>query len=437
MAMKSYQQRDSRGAHWLVLALGSVVLMAQADVLIGTNGERFVGKVVEEKADAVVFESELGGRMTIPRTRIRGVEQTTPAAPTPVVEPAAALSSPAKAAASTNLMWLPPGIGHDGFDWIQFKSGEWLRGRLKYIQDRKVEFDSDQLKDLSLDLKDVRQVYPAKPLFTKFDGRDQIYGSVVVSNDVVTVYGPERVSLPREQLTGITPGGKREIDFWSGNFSAGLNLQAGNTRQVTESASAELARRTPATVAQLNYLGNFSEVNGNQNANNHRLNGNYDIRLNHNWFLRPLQFEYYRDQLANIAHQATAGVGIGYYIFDRQGLEWVLSGGPGYQYTRFETMGADGVDSSSTPAAVFQSSFKADITDRLKFIQTFGATLTGQESGLYTHHAVSTLEFEIKRHLNLNVSFVWDFLQNPHTESNGATPQRSDFRLNLGAGVKF
>jgi hypothetical protein len=72
-----------------------------------------------------------------------------------------------------------------------------------------------------------------------------------------------------------------------------------------------------------------------------------------------------------------------------------------------------------------------------QIIQTFGATLTGQETGLYTHHAVTTLEFEIKRHLNLNTSFVWDYLQNPHTESGGTTPQSSDFRLNLGVGVKF
>ncbi len=432
----------------LALAIWDGVLLAYADVLVGTNGERFVGKVIEERSDALVFESELGGRLTIPRARIREVQHTSP----PITDhrlpntndtirssivtltnpPLAQNSQP-----STNLFWCPPGIGRDGADWIQLKSGEWLRGRLKYIQDRKVEFDSDELKDLSLELKDVRQAYPSKPFFTKFDGRNQIYGSVIVSNDVVKVLGPEELSLPREQLTGITPGGKRELDFWSGSVSIGLNLQSGNTKQTTESASAELARRTPATVAQLNYLGNFSEVNGQQNANNHRLNGNYDVRLNRDWFLRPLQFEYYRDQLANIAHQATAGVGIGYYIYDRQGLEWVLSGGPGYQYTRLETVGADGKDSSSTPAAVFQSTFKADITQRLKFIQTFGATLTGQETGLYTHHAVTTLEFEIKRHLNLNTSFVWDYLQNPHTESGGTTPQSSDFRLNLGVGVKF
>ncbi len=86
---------------------------------------------------------------------------------------------------------------------------------------------------------------------------------------------------------------------------------------------------------------------------------------------------------------------------------------------------------------LFQTSFKADITRRLAFTETFNATLTGPESGLYSHHAVSTLEFEIKRHLDLNVSFVWDYLQNPQIESSGVVPQHSDFRLNVGVGVKF
>jgi putative salt-induced outer membrane protein YdiY len=245
------------------------------------------------------------------------------------------------------------------------------------------------------------------------------------------------VSLPRDQLTGITPGGKREIEFWSGNLSIGLSLQSGNTRQVNLNTSAELVRRTPATVFELDYLGNFSEVNGEQNANNQRINGSYDIRLDRHWFLRPVNVEYYRDQLANIAHRGTVGVGVGYYIFDRDGLEWNVSGGPAYQRTVFETVEAGQSDTATTEAGFLQTNFKADITRRLTFIQTFSANVMSQEAGRYSHHAVSTLEFEIKRHLDLNVSLVWDYLQYPQPESNGSVPQHSDFRLNVGVGMKF
>jgi len=173
------------------------------------------------------------------------------------------------------------------------------------------------------------------------------------------------------------------------------------------------------------------------NLRAHHVTLTYDVRLNKDWFVRPAQLEYYRDQLANISHRVTAGVGFGYYIFDRDALEWKAAAGPGYQYTRFETVEPGQSDSASTPAALFTTRFKADITSRLTFEQIFTATVTSQEAGLYTHHSVSSLEFEIKRHLDLDISFVWDYLQKPQTESSGVVPQHSDLRLTLGVGVKF
>jgi putative salt-induced outer membrane protein YdiY len=254
---------------------------------------------------------------------------------------------------------------------------------------------------------------------------------------VVSVIGQVPVEMPRWQLTGITPGGKREVDFWTAKILLGINLQEGNTKQANMNAAAELARRTPATQLLLNYLGNFSAVDGEQNANNHRINLSYDVRLNRDWFVRPVQLEYYRDQLANIAHRVTAAVGLGYYFFDRDNLEWRVAAGPGYQYSRFETVAAGEEDSKSTPAITFQTRFKADITSRLTFIQDFSSTITSQDAGLYNHHSVSTLEFEIKRHLDLDISFVWDYLQNPQTEADGTVPKHSDLRFTTSIGFRF
>jgi putative salt-induced outer membrane protein YdiY len=406
---------------------------ALADVLVGINGERFVGKIIEESADKVVFESEISGRFTVPRNRIRELQKTSP---TPNAD-LTVTNAVSTSTTATNTAWLPPGVGTDGFDWIQLKSGEWLKGYLHYVQEKKVQFESDKLEDLTLKLKDIKEIHSGKPMFAKFNGPDQIYGSVVLSNDMVEVVGPKQVKLPREQLTGITPGGEREIEFWSGKLSVGINFQSGNTKQTTFNASAELARRTPATQFIIDYLGNVSEVNGQQNANNHRVNLSYDVRLNKDWFLRPVQAEYYRDQLANIEHRITGGVGVGYYLYDRDDLEWTVAAGPGYQYTRFVTSAPGEPDSASTPAGILQTRFKADITSRWTFEQNFTATVTSDRAGLYAHHAVSTLEFEIKRYLDLDLSFVWDYLQNPQPESSGLLPKRSDLRVTIGVGAKF
>ena len=431
-----------RAWHWLPGLLLACLTAAQADVLVGTNGERFVGKVIEENADTVVFESELGGRLTLPRARIRELQRrpptgASPAAPTTDQKAVFTNQLPTISSQIFTNTWRPPGIGHDGFDWIQLKSGEWLKGELKYVERKKVEFDSDELGLLTLKLKDIPELYPAEPMFTKFDGRAPAFGMVVLSNSMVFVQGPEQLGLPRDELTGMTPKGQLGTRYWSGNLSAGLSLQSGNTEQTTLTTRAELSRRTPNTRLGINYLGNYSEVNGSQNVNNQRVNSSYDIDLDRHWFVRPAQFEYYHDPIANISLRATASVGAGYRIFDLDDVEWWVGAGPGYQYTQFKTVESGQSDTASTMAGVLQTNFKADLTDRLTFIQAFTGMVVDREAGQYTHHSVSTLEFEIEPYLNLDVSFVWDYLHNPRAESSGVIPKKSDLYLTVGLGVKF
>ncbi len=414
------------------LAFGVATLPLRADVLVSTNGERFIGTVIAETGTNVIFDSELAGRLTFPQTKIRNLQRT-PAVATNAPVVLAATNVPINAAS-----WKPPGVGHDGADWVQLKSGEWLRGEIKYVQNKEVEFDSDELDQQTLKLKDVRSLYTAHRMFTRFDYGLPLYGNVVISNDVVTVQSEPPVSLSRDELIGITyGGGKTGWSNWSGDVSMGLSLQSGNNEQTAISTSAELARRTPNTTLLIDYLGNYSQVNNVQSANNERVNTTYDIRLNQDWFVRPVQLEYYQDTLANISYRLTGGVGAGYYVFDRTGLEWQLSAGPSYQFTRFENVEPGESDSATAPAGVFNSYFKADVTSRLTFIQSWQSIVTEREAGQYTHHAVTTLEFEIKRHLNLDVSFIWDYLQDPQTRADGAVPQKSDYYLTVGFGVRF
>jgi hypothetical protein len=414
------------------LAFGAMTLLARADVLTGMNGERFVGTVIEQTTNHVVFDSELAGRLTFPRSKIRELQQI------PSLAVTNAMIAVVTNAPTNTIAWKPPGVGTDGSDWVQLKSGEWLRGQLKYVQKKEVEFDSDEMDEQTLKLKDVSKLYTAHRVFTQFEDQKPAYGRVVISNDLVTVIGPEPLSLHRDLLMGITPsGGKTGINNWSGNVVLALSLQSGNNDQTTISTSAELARRTPNTTLLFDYLGNYSEANSVQNANNDRVNVIYDVRLNHDWFVRPVQLEYYHDSLANISYRITAGVGAGYYIFDRNDLEWIVSAGPSYQYTKFSTVETNQSDHASAAAAVLNSNFKEDITRRLTFKQSWQSVFTKKEAGQYTHHSVSTLEFEIKRHLNLDVSFIWDYLQNPQPRSDGEIPKNSDFYLTVGFGVRF
>ena len=50
--------------------------------------------------------------------------------------------------------WASP----DGFDWIELTNGEWLKGEIISMYDRELEFDSDELGDLTFDFDDIKEI---------------------------------------------------------------------------------------------------------------------------------------------------------------------------------------------------------------------------------------------------------------------------------------
>jgi hypothetical protein len=399
---------------------------ANADVLLGTNGERFVGTVVEETPSAVIFKSELGGQITIPRAQIQEIQKKAP---------------PPKALPTTRPIttanWLPPGVGFDGFDWLQLTSGEWLKGHLNYVQERKVSFESDKLDDLTLKLKNVSGLFTAEPVQTRFEGTQRVPGKVAMDKDIVHIDGPEQVSLPRSDLLGITPGGEAWLDTWSGKFVLGYALQSGNTNAQSLNVNAELDRRLPSQALELSYLGDYNEVNNSIDQNDHRVAGLYDVRLNQDWFVRVAQLEYYRDPPSNIDDRVTGNLGIGYNFYNGDDLTWYVLAGPAYQYTQFVSVEDDEPHYAQTPAGVFASVLKADLTSRTNLKLAYEGIFTDERAGRYSHHAVSTLEFKITHVVVLDLSLIWDFLDHPQARANGNIPDNTDLRLNVGVGLQF
>lgn len=356
-----------------------------------------------------------------------------------VMTPNAVVSTNALTAGRTNsalpdLSWVPPA---DSFDWIQLNTGEWLKGRIKAMQDRQLEFFSEKLSDVTFDWKDIRQVRSPRTIDVLFvDGR-RVSGPVTVTPEQVTVGGAAPDVLPRDQLQSLTPGGSKERDYWSLDLSLGLTVQAGNTRAVQYNAQVDLQRRTPATRLSLDYIGNFSMVNDAENANNHRVNGEFDYWLSQRFYLVLPSVEYYQDPFQNLAHRVTVGSGIGYDLIDRPKLEWNITTGPAYQYAWFDSAEPGEPTEKGTAALTFGSRFKWDITSRVKWLVQYRGQYTSREVGETTHHAISTLSVDLNKRLTLDVSGIWDRISNPKVGSDLVKPKPDDFSLVVGLGVHF
>jgi len=333
-----------------------------------------------------------------------------------------------------DLSWVPPA---DTFDWIQLKSGEWLKGRVKAMQDRTLEFDSEELDDLTFDWKDIRQLRSSRTQDVLFVNQDEVSGPVIVTPGHITVGGATPRTFSRDDLQSITPGGSKERNYWSGKLSAGLTVSSGNTKSVDYNAQATLQRRTPATRFKFDYLGVVSSVDDVESANNHRAGVEFDYWLSRRLYLVVPYAEYFRDRFQNIDRRVTGVVGLGYDIVDRPTLEWNITAGPAYQYTWFDSVQPGEDDSRGTGALSFGSQFDWDITRRIDLILEYRGQYTSREVGETIHHSVSTLSIELTKRFDLDVSFVWDRTQHPKPDSNGDVPKQDDFRLIVGLGVTF
>lgn len=332
------------------------------------------------------------------------------------------------------LDWVPP---TDNFDWMQLKSGEWLKGRLKAMQDRTLEFFSEELGDLSFDWKDIRQLRSPRTLDVLSITGQKSSGPISITPQQVAVNGTNASVFPRDQLQSLTPGGSKERNLWSGHATLGLTLRDGNTRGVEYNAQLHLQRRTPDTRLSLDYIGNVSSVDGVESANNHRINSEFDLWLSQRFYLVLPGVEYYKDPFQNLKHRLTGGVGIGYDIIDRPKMEWNITTGPAYQYAWFDSTEPGDPTEKGTGALTFGSRFKWDITHRIKGLLEYRGQYTSRQVGETTHHSVSTLSLELTKRFDLDVSLVWDRISNPKVGADGVPPKADDFRLMVGLGVDF
>lgn len=349
----------------------------------------------------------------------------------------------AESATDEKVTWQVPPEDDDKFDWMQLYSGEWLKGEIISLQADSLTFDSEELDELSFDWEDVHFLISPHVNTLVFDDgitREQVYGSLRITRETVTINNNPSTARERKDLFGIISGEPTELNYWSGKFSAGVTLRGGNTDEVEVNTRMTLARTTPATRMTLGYQGNFSETENVETANNHRATLSTDIFLTRSLFVRTPFAEYYRDLFQNLAHQATVGVGAGYDIFNRfnsSDIEWSVVLGPGYHHRWYESVAAGERVDDGGAVMVVGTRFNWDITKRVEFTLDHRSLIAASSAVSTSHHTELIWEIEITDVIDLDTAFIWDYFENPTADENGVTPEQSDYRLVLSLGIDF
>lgn len=318
------------------------------------------------------------------------------------------------------------------YDWLQLTSLELLKGEIVNLYDDKLEFDSDELDSVFIDWEDVKVLQSSSIVSIGFTDLTTKSGRLLIKDGKSYINGEE---FDNSKIMTIIAGEQTEANYWSSKISLGANFRKGNTDQIDYSAIAKTKRRTTQSRFNLDYIGNYSETDGENNINNHRINSNFDWFISKQFYLRPVFAEVYIDPFLNTDYRVTIGSGLGYNIIDNPKTEWSVSGGPAYTLTRFDTVEVNEDQSDSSATLVIESLYDTEISSDIDFNALYRLQYGNEASGGYTHHAIATLEIELTDMFDLDLSFVWDRTNNPQPDANGLTPEPNDYQFIIGFGI--
>jgi putative salt-induced outer membrane protein YdiY len=333
--------------------------------------------------------------------------------------------------------WHPEEPGPDSKDWVQLTSGEWVRGSIDLFRDLEMQFDSDDLDDLTIDWEDIAAFRSPRMLTLVFTGNRVATGTASMKDGVIRVTTRAgELEFQRGELLSIIEGEPREINFWSAKGSLGFTGRSGNTNQSDLAAQVRIRREATLSRFNLAYNGNFSEISGEQTTNNHRGTADINYFLSRKFYVTPLSLELYADEFQNIDQRTTVGAGAGYYFYRSGDLEWSVGLGGAYRKTSFTSVEAGDDASQETGAVVPSTAFDADLTGDIELTADYTAQIGVPDAKQSTHHAGALLTIDLVGDiLELSTSFTWDRVESPQRDADGDVPKRDDFRLSLGFSV--
>lgn len=361
------------------------------------------------------------------------------AQPEPNYEPDTTLAEETSNPLSTqqSALWLNTRPKRVSADWLQLTSGEWLRGRVLSMQQENLEFDSDELDSLDIEWKKVKYLKSYEPYSLRFDDNTTTVGAIEITEDKVLVNTDyDDQEFDRHKLLIIASGKDTELSLWSAKISLSLDIRKGNTNQTDFTTRANAKRRTLLSRLILDYSTNFTSVDDKSTVNNHRLNSTYDIFINRDIFWTLISAEYYRDPFQNIEKRINIYTALGYAVINSSKTEWNISAGPGFQETRYVSV-QEGPIEDSTFVFVLSTAFDTKINSKVDLEGLYTATLGDDNTGNYTHHSLITIETDLTKNLNFDVTITWDRTHSPVPDENNITPEQDDIRFLIGLSYEL
>ena len=333
--------------------------------------------------------------------------------------------------------WHPEEPAKGEKDWVQLKSGEWIRGNIDLFRDLKMEFDSDELDDLKIDWEDIAAFRAPRNMTFVFTGRLVIFGPATMRDGVIRITTEDGIrEFARRDLLSIIEGTPKEINFWSAKANIGLTARTGNTNQTDLSTRLVIKREATRSRVTLDFRGDFSEVNEEQTVNSHKGSLLFDLFISRKFYVTPFSYEYYSDKFQNIDYRSTIGAGVGYFFFRQSRIDWSVGLGGGYQVTTFVSV-EEGEDTvGKTGSLIPTTKLETDITKDIELEIEYRSMIGIPDPKSSTHHASGGISIDFYKDIfELTFSVVWERVDNPKAYEDGTVPEKNDLKMVFGFGI--
>lgn len=326
----------------------------------------------------------------------------------------------------------------DVYDWLRLTSGEWLKGELKRMREKDIEFDSDKLDLVTFSWGKVDQLHSPNVNTYVFDNKIDAVGRAVVTKDKVLVETSEGVeTYPRSELLSIIEGTPRERNYWSTRLSVGFSGTAGNTNQGQFNGHWDLRRADQRTRTELRYDGSFGYANNASTVNRHLGLAENRLFVSKRFFYVPVTSGFINDQFANLKFRATPGTGAGVHVFDTKKVEWDLGGAVGYQYTRFLSAAAGRQDRQNDGFISFITHADFDFTDDVELVLDWTSSVVYTDIDLTHHFGSAKFSVEVTDILDLETTLKFYRTENPPPRADGTQPKKNDYEFIVSLALQI
>jgi hypothetical protein len=327
----------------------------------------------------------------------------------------------------------------DGSDWLRTTSGEWVRGRIDWMREDLLSFDSEEFGELEINMREVAEIHAATVNTYLLNDRTKLIGPAMLTANKLAVQTAHGVVVrSREELWSIVEGGGREIDYWSAAFDIGMALNRGNSNQLDLNLRVGVTREDQRTLTELVYLLNLGYADRELNVSRHVLPFANRVWLTRMWYVEPIVGQLLSDKFQDIRFRAqpAATAGIRFLNIPSKAL-WDLAIGFGYQYLRLLQPLVGVENPQHDGLARFQTRARFDLTPDIALVLRWVTNLTFTDVGNTNHTGFSEFLFEVTNVIYLQASFLYLRTEKPEPRFDGSLPSKNDFFLTLGISLQL